>query len=408
MTILVRQAGAGDLDALTALFDGYRQFYRQPSDPDGARAFLAERIERGDSTIFLAEDDTGALGFTQLYPSFTSTGMKRILILNDLFVAPAARGKGVGAALLRHAAQFGRREGAARLVLSTATDNFAAQSVYEREGWERDDAFLTYKLPLAWRPLYSCGCPKLTAPMAILVTGSAGHLGEALMRILRGRGEDVRGLDIKPSGFTDLVGTIADRDIVRDAMRGVRTVLHTATLHKPHVVTHSHSQFVEANVTGTLNLLEEAAEAVVGAFVQTSTTSAFGDALSPPPGTPAAWIVEDVLPIPKNIYGATKLAAEHLCRVVARKRGLPVVVLRTSRFFPEEDDKAEIREAFSQDNMARRSNCSIAAAISRIWRSRISPLRSGPRRSGSGWRSSRRPRLSRKGTCRCSIPMPEQ
>lgn len=188
--------------------------------------------------------------------------------------------------------------------------------------------------------------------MTILVTGSAGHLGEALMRILRGRGKAALGLDIKPSAYTDLVGSIADRGFVREAIRGVSTVLHTATLHKPHVVTHTHSQFVETNVTGTLNLLEEAADAGVTAFIQTSTTSVFGDALSPPPGTPAAWITEEVLPVPKNIYGATKLAAEHLCRVVAKKRGLPVVVLRTSRFFPEEDDKAEVREAFSQDNMA--------------------------------------------------------
>lgn len=187
--------------------------------------------------------------------------------------------------------------------------------------------------------------------MTILVTGSAGHLGEALMRILAERGEEARGLDIKPSPYTQIVGSIADRGIVREAMRDVRAVLHTATLHKPHVVTHTRSQFVETNVTGTLNLLEEAADAGVGAFVQTSTTSAFGDALSPPPGTPAAWIVEDVLPVPKNIYGATKLAAEHLCRVVAKKRGLPVVVLRTSRFFPEEDDSAEVRAAFSNDNI---------------------------------------------------------
>ena len=187
--------------------------------------------------------------------------------------------------------------------------------------------------------------------MTILVTGSSGHLGEALMRVLRERGEEVRGLDLKPSALTDLVGSIADRAFVREAMQGVRTVLHTATLHKPHVVTHSHSQFVETNVSGTLNLLEEAADAGVGAFVQTSTTSAFGDALSPAAGTPAAWIDETVLPIPKNIYGATKLAAEHLCRVVAKKRGLPVVVLRVSRFFPEEDDAAEVRQAFSNDNI---------------------------------------------------------
>jgi GNAT superfamily N-acetyltransferase len=144
----VRRAGSSDLDAVAGLFDDYRQFYNQPSDLAGARAFLAERIEHEQSIIFLAEDDEKALGFTQLYPSFTSAGMARTFILNDLFVAPAARGKGVGSALLRRAAEFAKGEGAVRLVLSTATDNFTAQAVYQREGWERDDAFLTYRLAL--------------------------------------------------------------------------------------------------------------------------------------------------------------------------------------------------------------------------------------------------------------------
>lgn len=144
----VRRVGAGDLEGLAVLFDGYRQFYKQPADLAGARAFLAERIERDQSVIFLAEDEGGAVGFTQLYPSFTSAGMARIFILNDLFVTPEARGKGVGRALLKRAAEFAKGDGAVRLVLSTATDNFTAQSLYEGEGWERDDAFLTYRLAL--------------------------------------------------------------------------------------------------------------------------------------------------------------------------------------------------------------------------------------------------------------------
>jgi GNAT superfamily N-acetyltransferase len=148
MTRAIRRAAIADLDALAGLFDGYRQFYRQPADLAGARAFLAERIARGQSVVFLAEDESGALGFTQLYPSFTSAGMAPIFILNDLFVAPEARGKGVGGALLRHAAEFARGEGAARLVLSTAVDNLTAQSLYEGEGWERDEAFFTYRLNL--------------------------------------------------------------------------------------------------------------------------------------------------------------------------------------------------------------------------------------------------------------------
>jgi GNAT superfamily N-acetyltransferase len=144
----IRRAGAGDLDALASLFDAYRQFYRQPSDLEGARAFLAERIACDESVIFLAEDEGGPLGFTQLYPSFTSGRMARIYILNDLFVTPQARGKGVAMALLRQAAEFGRGEGAVRLDLSTAIDNAAAQALYEREGWKRDEDFYVYRLGL--------------------------------------------------------------------------------------------------------------------------------------------------------------------------------------------------------------------------------------------------------------------
>ncbi len=185
----------------------------------------------------------------------------------------------------------------------------------------------------------------------ILVTGSAGHLGEVLMRILRGRGVAARGLDIKASPFTDHVGSITDREAVRAAIRGVTGVLHTATLHKPHVVTHSMQDFVDTNVSGTLVLLEEAVREGVGAFVFTSTTSTFGGALTPAPGEPAAWIDEDVTPIPRNIYGATKLGAEALCEMIAFRDNLPVIVLRTSRFFPEDDDKAATRSAFSRNNI---------------------------------------------------------
>ena len=186
--------------------------------------------------------------------------------------------------------------------------------------------------------------------MKILVTGSAGHLGEALMRTLRERNTPVVGVDILPSPFTDVVGSIADRAVVDDCMRGVTHVLHAATLHKPHVATHTRQQFVDANVTGTLNLLEAAVAHKVRAFIFTSTTSTFGDALTPPPGSPAAWITEDVTPIPKNIYGVTKTAAEDLCRLFHRDQKLPCLVLRTSRFFPEEDDVAE-RRAYDQPNL---------------------------------------------------------
>jgi UDP-glucose 4-epimerase len=187
--------------------------------------------------------------------------------------------------------------------------------------------------------------------MKILVTGSSGHLGEALMRSLRGTRHDVVGIDILPSMYTDKVGSIADRGFVHDCMRDVDAILHAATLHKPHVATHARQDFVDTNISGTLNLLEEAVAAKTKSFIFTSTTSAFGDALTPPPDAPAAWITEDVAPIAKNIYGVTKVAAENLCQLFRRKFGLPCLVLRTSRFFPEADDNKHMRENFADANI---------------------------------------------------------
>ncbi|HEX6637251.1 MAG TPA: NAD(P)-dependent oxidoreductase [Steroidobacteraceae bacterium] len=187
--------------------------------------------------------------------------------------------------------------------------------------------------------------------MKILVTGSAGHLGEALMRTLRDRGMAALGLDVLPSPFTDVTGSIADRAVVDGCMHGITHVLHAATLHKPHVATHPCQVFVDTNVTGTLNLLEAAVANGVKAFIFTSTTSTFGDALTPPRGAPAAWITEDVVPIPKNIYGVTKTAAEDLCRLFHRNQKLPCLVLRTSRFFPEEDDVPERAATFADANL---------------------------------------------------------
>src|SRR5689334_1120274 len=187
--------------------------------------------------------------------------------------------------------------------------------------------------------------------MKLLITGSAGHLGEALMRTLERSAHQAIGLDIKTGPFTHRVGSIVDRGFVKDCIKGVHAVIHTATLHKPHVATHSRQEFVDTNITGTLNLLEEAAAAGVRSFVYTSTTSAFGRALTPASGAPAAWITEDVVPVPKNIYGVTKVAAENLCELFHYKNGLPCIVLRTSRFFPEADDDRKLREAFDDGNL---------------------------------------------------------
>lgn len=186
--------------------------------------------------------------------------------------------------------------------------------------------------------------------MRILVTGSSGHLGEALMRSLGHGPHEAVGLDVLPSPFTSHVGSITDDGFVRRCMQGVDAVLHAATLHKPHVATHGDRIFVDTNIVGTLHLLEAAVAAGVGAFVFTSTTSTFGAALTPAAGEPAAWVTEDVLPVAKNIYGVTKLAAEGLCELFARKSGLPVVILRTSRFFPESDDDPDIRNGYSAKN----------------------------------------------------------
>jgi UDP-glucose 4-epimerase len=185
----------------------------------------------------------------------------------------------------------------------------------------------------------------------ILVTGSAGHLGEGLVRLLGELGHDVVGVDVLESPFTGVVGSIADRDCVRAAMAGVDAVIHSATLHKPHVESHTRADFVDTNITGTLNLLEEAVAAGVSRFLFTSTTSTFGRALTPAPGEPAAWITEDVAPVPRNIYGVTKTAAENLCELVGRDHGLPCLILRTSRFFPEDDDRDDARDAFDDLNL---------------------------------------------------------
>lgn len=187
--------------------------------------------------------------------------------------------------------------------------------------------------------------------MKILITGSAGHLGEALVRTLQNTTHEIIGLDLIQSDFTNEVGSITDRDVVRRCIKEVDAVLHTATLHKPHVATHSRQSFIDTNITGTLNLLEEAVLADVKSFIFTSTTSTFGRALVPPADSPAAWITEDTVPVPKNIYGVTKTAAEDLCELYSLKSKLPCLILKTSRFFPEEDDEPTVRQAYEDGNI---------------------------------------------------------
>jgi hypothetical protein len=149
----------------------------------------------------------------------------------------------------------------------------------------------------------------------VLVTGSSGHLGEALCRTLHAQSSalslqcQVVSLDILPSEFTTHVGSILDREVVKEVLQGVDVVFHTATLHKPHIVSHTNQDFVDINVTGTLNLLEESLISGVKAFIFTSSTTVFGDAMK---SANPVWVTENLNPIPKNIYGVTKLAAEML------------------------------------------------------------------------------------------------
>jgi len=146
--VRTRRASVADLDALVPLFDSYRVFYRQPSDLGVARTFLMERLSRRESIVFVAELDGEAIGFAQLFPSFSSVRARRIYVLNDLFVREDARRNGAAEALLDRAAQFAREDGAARLTLSTAVDNKAAQARYAKSGWQRDEAFYVYNLSL--------------------------------------------------------------------------------------------------------------------------------------------------------------------------------------------------------------------------------------------------------------------
>ncbi|AGA29318.1 NAD-dependent epimerase/dehydratase family protein [Singulisphaera acidiphila] len=192
------------------------------------------------------------------------------------------------------------------------------------------------------------GDPRIN-PMRILVTGSSGWLGRTLVPRLERDGHAVIGLDLAPAKTTRVLGSVTDPDLIRRTIRshGVEAIIHAGALHKPNIETHSTTDFVAVNIQGTLNLLEAAVApgSTVDRFVFTSTTSLMisGEirAGAASGAKQAAWITEMMQPLrPRNIYGVTKLAAEHLCRIFHESHRLPVVILRTARFFPEEDDMA--------------------------------------------------------------------
>jgi UDP-glucose 4-epimerase len=195
--------------------------------------------------------------------------------------------------------------------------------------------------------------------MRILVTGSSGWLGQTLVPRLRRDGHHVVGLDVRPGAHTSIVGSIVERAMIEDVMsaEAITAVVHCAALHKPDIARYPALDFVSVNVQGTLNLLEAAVAAKVERFVFTSTTSLMVSARvragRDGGATRAVWITEDMAPLePRNIYGVTKLAAEHLCRITFQDSRLPIVVLRTSRFFPEEDDMAHAIQQSDENTKA--------------------------------------------------------
>jgi nucleoside-diphosphate-sugar epimerase len=178
--------------------------------------------------------------------------------------------------------------------------------------------------------------------MRILLTGSSGWLGRFLAPMLRDAGHDSIGLDVAPGADTQVVGSVADRALIDRTFAecGIEAVIHGAALHKPDIVRYPRQAFVDVNVTGTLNLLEAAAAAGHDRFVFTSTTSLMiSQAIRDETADAPVWLDERSGPLePRNIYGVTKLAAEELCRLWHLETGLNCIVLRTARFFPEDDD----------------------------------------------------------------------
>ena len=214
----------------------------------------------------------------------------------------------------------------------------------------------------------------------ILVTGSSGWLGRHLVPMLREQGYSPFGLDVVPSRWTDAVGSVADRKAIETLFsdHDFDAVVHAGALHKPDIARFPKQSFVDVNVTGTLNLLEAASARPGMPFVFTSTTSLMiSQAIRNELSNKAAWLDEASGPLePRNIYGVTKLAAEGLCRQSHLEKGIPVVVLRTARFFPEDDDThAEL----SGPNMKANELLHRRATVEDMARAHIAAVEAAPR-----------------------------
>jgi UDP-glucose 4-epimerase len=182
--------------------------------------------------------------------------------------------------------------------------------------------------------------------MRVLLTGSSGWLGRYLAPLLTQNGHEVTGLDVVPGAHTRVIGTVADRALIDQTMgeHGIEAIIHGGALHKPDIARYPRQAFIDVNVSGTLNLIEAAVAAGNDRFLFTSTTSLMvrADVREGAGEAGAWWMDEEFGPIePRNIYGITKLAAEQACRLVHREHGINVAILRTGRFFPEDDDTHE-------------------------------------------------------------------
>jgi UDP-glucose 4-epimerase len=178
----------------------------------------------------------------------------------------------------------------------------------------------------------------------VLVTGSSGQLGQEICRQLTAAGQRVTGLDRVAGTATSALGDVADRGLVAQLAAEVDAVVHTASLHAPHVASRRKADFLDTNVTGTLALLEAAAAAGHRRFVYTSTTSVFGAAMVP--RDRAVWVTEELTPEPRDIYDTSKLAAESLCRLIAAESAMAVTILRTSRFYDEGPEQVAIHRLY--------------------------------------------------------------